>query len=419
MESPGARWSQRLVEVAILGFAFFSPWSIAGAQICLVLGLMAWAAKLVISRGQGLVRTPLDLPILAFLVVELFSALLTPGRLTGLRALGEEWIVLLFFLVVNNVRRQELARRALELLVAVTAIVSLYAIWQHFPGWDLYRHRPLIPTGDVFEATGLFGHHLTFGGYVMVVLLVSGCLFFWGVKGRRRIAFGLASLVLSLALIWSYARSAWLGLLGGILASGLLHGRKTLALGLAGAVVVAGLLFLFQPAVRLQVQQATDLLQDPMARSHRVQMWSASLKMIRDHPLLGVGLGRVKESMVAYGCDLGYSHPHNDLLNVMANAGLLGLAAFLWIWVAFLRTAIRCRSGQPVQGLSPALGTAGFGLMIAFLVAGLFQCYYTDAEDGMILWYLLGLVTAVCRMEGKLGGLRLGLPGASNGHPLE
>jgi hypothetical protein len=107
--------------------------------------------------------------------------------------------------------------------------------------------------------------------------------------------------------------------------------------------------------------------------------------------------------MVTYGCDLGLAHVHNDLLNQAVNAGLLGLAAFLWIWVTFLKMAARCASNQLAQGFSSSLATAGFGLMIAFLVAGLFQCYYTDAEDGMILWYLLGLVTAVCRMEGGFG----------------
>jgi O-antigen ligase len=112
----------------------------------------------------------------------------------------------------------------------------------------------------------------------------------------------------------------------------------------------------------------------------------------------------MKMSMVAYGCHLGFSHPHNDLLNVAAQAGLFGLAAFLWIWVTFLKMAARCRSDQASRRFSSSLATAGFGLMVAFLVAGLFQCYYTDAEDGMILWFLLGLVTVVCRMEGGCEG---------------
>jgi putative inorganic carbon (HCO3(-)) transporter len=398
----GSRWSQKVVQGAILGFALFAPWSIAGAQACLGLGLLVWVARLIVRRHADFVLSPLGWPILALLGVELISALFAPQKLTGLRSLRAEWIVLLFFLVVSNVRRRQLIQRILDILVAVTALVCLYAIWQHFAGWDIYRDRPLRSAGSFFEATGVFGHHLTFGGFVMVVLLTAGCLFFWGTEGRRKALYGLASLTLGLALIFSYARSAWLGLLGGVLAIGLLRGKKVLILGLIGILLLAGGAYLVLPSVRMQVGGVRDLFQDPMAKSSRLQMWSATLRIIRDHPLLGVGLGHVKTSLVAYGCDLGYSHVHNDLLNVATNAGLLGLAAFLWVWVTFLRLAAGCHGMSEGDRFARSLAAAGFGLMIAFLVAGLFQCYYTDSEDGMILWFLLGLVTAICGRGGKL-----------------
>jgi O-antigen ligase len=272
----------------------------------------------------------------------------------------------------------------------------------------------------VFEAIGLFSHHLTYGGFVMCVLLVSGCLFLWGATGRRRrAAYGLASLILSFSLVWSYARSAWAGLFGGILAIGLLRGRKILILSLAGIILVIGFLLLSQPSVRFQVFQLAEVFTQPVSTSARLQLWSTSLRMIQGHPLFGVGLGQVKRSLVDYGCDLEYTHVHNDFLNVATNAGLLGLAAFIWIWVTFLRMVVRCRPRQQIHGLWPVLRTAGFGLMVAFLVAGLFQCYYTDVENAMLLWFLLGLVTAVCRMEGMWGATTRGLVRKSSGEHVE
>jgi hypothetical protein len=87
---------------------------------------------------------------------------------------------------------------------------------------------------------------------------------------------------------------------------------------------------------------------------------------------------------------------HNDLINVAANSGFLGLAAFLWIWAAFLRSTARCQRRCRKTPWTAAVASAGFGIVIALLAGGQFQCYYTDAEDGMLLWFLLGLVTAVC-----------------------
>jgi len=225
------------------------------------------------------------------------------------------------------------------------------------------------------------------------------CLFLWGTRGRRRVSYGLAVIVLGLALIFSYARSAWFGLLGGVVVVGVLRGRKTLLAVLAGAVLLVVLVLLLQPSVRLQMREALGQLEDPMTTSSRAQLWSTVLRMIGEHPLFGVGLGQIRGSLVAYGCHLGYSHPHNDFLNQAANAGLLGLAAFLWIWVTFLRKTYRCHSSKNHQEFTNALSVAGLGLMVAFLLAGLFQCYYTDAEDGMILWFLLGLVMAACRLK--------------------
>jgi O-antigen ligase len=126
--------------------------------------------------------------------------------------------------------------------------------------------------------------------------------------------------------------------------------------------------------------------------------------LIGDHPLLGAGVGQASDLLPKYGCDLGYGHLHNDILNVAANSGLLGLAAFLWIWITFVRFTRKCDRLSQVDPWSGAMAMAGFGIVISFLVAGLFQCYYTDAEDGMVLWFLLGLVVTVCIRKERPAG---------------
>jgi putative inorganic carbon (HCO3(-)) transporter len=397
-------WNWKMVWAALLGFAFFSPWSIAGAQMCLGVGLFFWIVSLFFSPRRPLIVSPLFWPMAAYLGWQLVSVLLSPDPLTGLRAVRAEWIILLFFLVINFVDQERWAHRLVDVLVLTAALVGLYAIWQHWAGWDLYRQRPLRATGGVFEATGLFGHHLTFGGYVMMVLMLSGSLCLFGTRGFRRIIYGVSSLVLILSLLFSYARSAWLGFLAGVLAITLVRNRKALTFVLVGIAIVILAVALFLPSAREQAGEAAALFQNPMVNSSRLQMWSAALRLIRDHPFLGAGVGQAARLLPNYGCDLGYAHVHNDLLNAAANSGLLGLATFLWMWVAFLRLANGCRRGRRGNAWTTAMATAGLGIVVAFLVAGLFQCYYTDAEDGMVLWFCLGLVIAVCAIERKEAG---------------
>jgi O-antigen ligase len=398
------RWQRRSVGAALVGFALFSPWSIAGAQICLGIGLLAWVVGWSMRPHRPFIRSPLFWPMATYLGIQLLSVLLSPDVPKGFRAFGAEWIILLYFLVINSVDGERQARRLVDVLVLATALISLYAIWQHWAGWDIYRQRPLRATGSVFEATGLFGHHLTFGGYIMMVLILSGSLFLFSTRGRRKVAYGLSSLLLAVALLFSYARSAWLGCVAGVLAIALLRGRKGLMLVLAGVAVVIVVAALFLPSVRQQTGEVVTTLKDPAQQSSRLQMWMAAVPLIGDHPLLGAGVGQASDLLPKYGCDLGYGHLHNDILNVAANSGLLGLAAFLWIWITFVRFTRKCDRLSQVDPWSGAMAMAGFGIVISFLVAGLFQCYYTDAEDGMVLWFLLGLVVTVCIRKERPAG---------------
>jgi putative inorganic carbon (HCO3(-)) transporter len=394
--SPKTAWSRRLLAAALLGFAFFSPWSISGAQVCLGLGLVAWLTGLRGRPSRPMVRSALFWPVMVYLAVQFLSVAFSSAPLTGLRAVRAEWIVLLFFLVINGIDDRRQVRRLIGVLVLTTVLVSLYAIWQHWSGWDLYRQRPLRAAGNFFEATGLFGHHLTFGGYLMMVLLLSGCLFLFGTRGRERLFYGSSSLVIFLALLFSYARSAWIGLLAGALGIAALRGRRTLAAALAGVAVIVALAAVLLAPVREQAGEAFAQLFDPAVTSDRLQLWSAARQLIGDHLLLGAGAGQAAGLLPGYGCDLGYGHLHNDLINTAANSGLLGLAAFLWIWITFLRLTARCRRSLQETPRAAAMAAAGFGIVIALLAAGQFQCYYTDAEDGMLLWFLMGLVTVSC-----------------------
>jgi len=389
---------------ALLGFAFFSPWSIAGAQVCLGLGLLAWMADLFAHSPRRVVRSALFWPLVIYLGIQLLSVLFSADPFIGLRAVRAEWIILLFFLVINVVDDDRKVRYLVGVVVLTTALISLYAIWQHWSGWDLYRQRPLRATGNFFEATGLFGHHLTLGGYLMMVLMLSISLSLFGTRGRTRLFYASSSLVIFTALLFSYARSAWIGCFAGILGMAILRGRRTLVAILPVVAVIIVIAAVFLPSVQELAGEAVAQLQDPLVTSARLRMWSAAWHLIGDHIILGAGPGQAYKLLPAYGCDLEYAHLHNDLINTAANSGLLGLAAFLWIWIAFLRLTARCQHRLRKTPWAAAMATAGFGIVIAFLVAAQFQCYYTDAEDGMLLWFLMGLVMVACVKKGDSTG---------------
>ncbi|MFH1336116.1 MAG: O-antigen ligase family protein [Candidatus Zixiibacteriota bacterium] len=387
--------TDKLIWFSILGFAFFSPWSIAGAQTFLILGLAVWLAKILISGKWKFIHTPLNIPILLYLATQIISVIFSPSKVHSLLALKEEWLLLLFFLLVNNIREEGKIRKLVSILIMVSCVVGLYAVWQHYSGMDLYRHKLLEPKGGVFISLGLFDHHLTFGGYYMLVfLLASAIALSYKGGGIRRILDIISPGILGLSLIFSYARSAWLGAVTGMLIFGFLQGKKFALLFTLGIIALCLAVFVIEPTSWDRIKEIS--LSKDKTESTRIRLWQTSLNMIKDKPIWGIGLGNFGQLFNRYkveGRYDNYSHPHNDFLNVAVNSGLLGLLAYLYLWAVFLYTSLKSVLKNRKTGFIHSVQISGVVTMVAFLFASLFQCYYTDAEVNMLVMFLLGITT--------------------------
>lgn len=391
----GIRIVEKIVWFSLCGFAFFSPWSIAGAQTLLLLGLLAWLLKMILAGRINFVRTPLNLPILLYAAAMIISVIFSPFKLNSLLALKEEWLLLAFFLVVNNIKRETEVETLLTILILISTLVAIYAVWQHYGGMDLYRQKTLEPRGGVFTSLGLFDHHLSFGGYWMLVfLLASTFLLYRKRPGLSRILDFAAPALLGLSLVFSYARSAWFGALAGIVALGLLKGGRFVYFMILGVLVVCVLVFVIEPTSLDRIKEI-DLSKD-RPESTRVRLWQTSINMIKAKPIWGIGLGNFGQVFDRYKVEGIYDttcHPHNDFLNVAVNSGLLGLSAYLSIWVVFLRSSIKSALKKKRSSFGYGMQIGGIVAIVAFLFAGLFQCYYTDAEVNMLIMFILGLAT--------------------------
>jgi putative inorganic carbon (HCO3(-)) transporter len=397
LKENAARIFEKTIWISLCGFVFFSPWSIAGAQTMLILGLLFWLVKMLLGGRPDFVRTPLNLPILLYVAAMVISVIFSPLKLNSLMSFKEEWLLLVFFLVVNNIREEEKVGKLLFILISVSALVGIYAVWQHYSGVDLYRNRMLEPRGEVFISTGLFDHHLTFGGYWMLVLLLAAVVYL----GQKRSGFIrmvdlVAPLILGISLIFSYARSAWFGALMGALGFAFLKGGKYIIFFVSFVVLLFLLVYFLEPTIWERVTEI-DLSPDN-PESTRIRLWLTSLNMIKDRPVWGIGLGNFGQFFDKYKVEGIYDatcHPHNDYLNVGVNSGLLGLLAYLSIWVVFLRSTYKKMKGGGNNRFGRSVQMGGMVAVIAFLFAGLFQCYYTDAEVNMLIMLILGLTTVI------------------------
>jgi O-antigen ligase len=288
------------------------------------------------------------------------------------------------------------------MFAGVGILVSIYAIAQHFYGFDLVRpagQKVIIPMDGVegrYLAIGTFCHHLTYAHLYQFIFLL---LFTFVVRhpknaGHLLKTFPAATLV-GLSLAFSYSRAVWISSgIGAVLVVLLLWGKR----GALLAAVSVGVFFLvistsgtLGDRLRSVASREANVEREIIFRSH----WDA----IRDHPFLGIGAGRYEETMMPY-----YNrydppelmprvHAHNNFLQIWLNAGILGLAGFLWINIAFFRGAAwSLRQGLYRRPIEKSIVVGGSVGIFAFLLSGLTQYNLGDSEVAMGYWFVMGTV---------------------------
>jgi O-Antigen ligase len=128
----------------------------------------------------------------------------------------------------------------------------------------------------------------------------------------------------------------------------------------------------------------------------RMYLWSAAVRMVQAHPLLGVGPDNFRHF---YGAELGLEtwdervQANNLYLEILADLGSLGLAAFVWVIARPLAATVRAFR-SPAEDPSAYLRLAAGLPLIAFLVHGLADSFLAFTPTALLLWMMLGLLQA-------------------------
>jgi O-antigen ligase len=194
----------------------------------------------------------------------------------------------------------------------------------------------------------------------------------WTVSETRSLRIGLAGglpiIVTALALTTS--RAAWIAAAAGAAVAIALAPRRRIGLILLCAVslVVA---VTATTAERRWLEHRLESMSSLEANADRIAMWRGALRMVRDHPLTGIGYGTFVRAWPVYHTEPGLEGKptaHNVFLNFAAETGLLGLAAFLGVvgaGLAALRNRLAAGRRDPrVDGLWTGFFAAALAVMI-------------------------------------------------------
>lgn len=287
-----------------------------------------------------------QVPYLAYMAVGVVTV---PFALNN--GLARETLQVLFLLwgvIVATSTLYDSARRAEQLLLLYAVSFLWWGLWGARVG--LVRWHPVYANYDGFGAFMVGGMGMC---YFMALAAPT--------RRIRRMLYVTAA-ISAIGVVASFARGAFLSALVVGFVVWLRSPRKlaTAAAGVAGAIVVAiaaAVLFdggAFWAEIMSSFEEGTE----EGTGADRWVLWEAALRVFMERPLLGVGL----RNFGVFGAfhfepgELGgmyanpgalYNHPpHNLYVEILAEGGILGFAAFVWILVDFWKRNATLRSAQ-------------------------------------------------------------------------
>jgi O-antigen ligase len=395
--SPGrARWALPLARwaalVVVIGAGVTPPLlNIAlGVLVIAFFALPDWAARL-----AGLRRQPMFAGWAVLVAVLVLAALwglvrgVEPARV-GMGLVG--WRILLLIPLVLALFDEPQAQRHFAFGVVIFAVVgalgSLVAIAVGFTKIEPYPG--VILRNQVTQA-------MIFAAGALIALALAALD--QRLSPRRRLVLALAGgLLLAVLVFLQSGRSGFVAFAAAAMAVLLvsLRGRQRIGALLALPLVIA---LLFAASPRLQERFAMGArevrnvgqLTENTSLGIRVVIWQTTVELIEARPLLGYGLGGYAP---AYAMRIAQKHtegwraivtvdPHNQYLYVWAEAGLMGLLAFLGFLVALWR-----------QRPPTPCGAIGVGLMLGWCATSLFSSHFQTFNESHLIAMFVGVFLA-------------------------
>lgn len=299
---------------------------------------------------------------------------------------------LIFYIVLNQINSLKSMDKLSRILIGAGGIAGLIGLGQTlYRGVDL-EHR----------ISGFNSIYMTYAGLLMLILCLSLAYLVFSPGEKRNRWIWLSSILMGSALVLSLTRSAWVGLSVGLI---LLLAAKNRRLLLVLPVAALVLSLAAPDGVRTRIKSIMD--PKDYSTQERVKVWSSGLWIIRDFPLLGVGQNNFPRVYPDYRyegvAEPHISHLHNNVLEIGVERGLIGLAFWTAIWIFYFFKSIRILAGLPKDysaGEMMAVGSmAGIS---AFLVAGMFEYNFGDAEIHILVYFLMGIPFVVDKVKPTL-----------------
>jgi len=410
-------WAQAvffLGAVAILALWLADSWILGSFRVSRNVLLLPLLGVLVLGLVQLLpLRTPansgaLPIPLTSSLSFDPYATRLIVVQLTAL--------LIYFFATLIFLDTPKRLRLLVRTITIFGFFLAIFGLTQSIISpTKVYWIRELAQS----TAFGPFINRHHFAGYMELTLaLPLGLLFSGAVIKEKRFIYLFVAGLMGVALIMTNSRGGLISLVAEILflaaTMGFRRHRKkresstrkpriksaAAKAGLALALVVA----LFGGVVLLGGEEALSRFvgsvnaDDPT--TGRAHFWSVTIDIIKQHPVIGTGLGAFGVVYTGYDSRNGLyrlEQAHNDYLQVLSDGGIVGALIGLFFLVSLFRMGFARRDSR--DDFRRGVATGALAGCFAVLVHSFFDFTLHTPSNALLFLVLAALATVNGRVE--------------------
>jgi len=365
----------KALEYSIYAMIFFAPISITIIETIFIFSAILFVIKKILEPDFKAYKDPMHLLLLVFISFSALSLVNSGEYFTkSLNALVFKWLEYLFIFIIAEdvINTPKRARNAVAALLLSGTLIGLDAVYQKITGFDFLRQRELI-LGRMtasFKVTNALAAYL-----VPVLAMVVALLTFSRAKKKYKFVLSCVAALLLTALISTFSRAGWLGLVAALmLFLALSRNIKKASVPLLIFLVV----LLAHPSLKDRVTAHGD--------AQRIKLFSATVAMIKENPIVGNGVGTYMDRFNRYCPDRNPSYAHNSYMQVWAETGIFGFISFTAFLLTLLyKSAAAARMKKDVILLGLICGLFGF------IVHAFFDNHFYSVQLSVLFWSLAGI----------------------------
>lgn len=356
----------------------------------------------VVNRRHFFLRTPIDLPLLAFIAWVGFTVPFATFPAYSFKEFAKLLQQGLIFYTVVYFFREEIHRRRLAwMLVGLLPVIGFYGIWQFLT--DVLPHARM---GDLSVIESVLPGEVWLTTYLVMLIPIALAMALYEKERPAKMILWAGVCLGVLCQILTFSRAGFLALAVEAMAVGIVvtQGRwkRSLALVvLLSAGLGTGLLLQAQVAKETGPSFFSERKLNTSNLTARWNVWAYGLSKIPERPLVGFGYGKDNFHMV-FGEETTRLHvqghhempagTHNVFVDLAVGVGPVGAALFIWLLGAVGRVAyrgFRLRTNRFEMAVS--LGV--FLLVVGTVVRNSFD-HFLVGSMAVLFWVLAALALA-------------------------